>query len=415
MLSMTGRTTMLGISRWTEKGGSYRTIQRFFNAKITWCKVNWIFIRHNLLSNDNKIAIAGDETVVTKSGKKTYGIDRFFSSIYSKPVSGISFFSISLLNIKERASYPVLMEQIIKDNEKDTEEESLRKQKSIKNENNSHKRGRPKGSKNNNKQSIELSSYLLWVQALLRNVLKLIGKELQIKHFVFDGAFGNNNAVQMVKQVGLHLISKLRHDSALWFPNEKAYNGKGRRKKYGKKLNYTNIPAKYLKSCSAEGNVLTEVYQMQTWSKNFPELLNIVLIVKKNLKQGSVGWVVLFSTDLELQWNDLIEYYRLRFQIEFNFRDAKQYWGLEDFMNVNYTPVYNGANLAMFMVNVSQVLLKKSENYLSVNDLKTWFRSMKYADEIFKLLPQKPEPIFIELVYKKISALGKINITDKAA
>jgi len=30
----------------------------------------------------------------------------------------------------------------------------------------------------------------------------------------------------------------------------------------------------------------------------------------------------------------VIKSYSLCFQIEFNFRDAKQYWGLEDFMNV---------------------------------------------------------------------------------
>jgi putative transposase len=35
MLSMTGRITMLSLSRWTDKGGSYRTIQRFFAAKLS--------------------------------------------------------------------------------------------------------------------------------------------------------------------------------------------------------------------------------------------------------------------------------------------------------------------------------------------------------------------------------------------
>jgi len=29
MLTISGRTSMLGLSRWTEKGGSYRTIRRF--------------------------------------------------------------------------------------------------------------------------------------------------------------------------------------------------------------------------------------------------------------------------------------------------------------------------------------------------------------------------------------------------
>ena len=102
MLAMTGRVTMLGISRWTEKGGSYRTIQRFFNSPIMWAKVNWFFIRHHLLDPADTILIGGDESVVTKSGQKTYGLDRFFSSLYGKPVPGLSFFSLSLISVKER-------------------------------------------------------------------------------------------------------------------------------------------------------------------------------------------------------------------------------------------------------------------------------------------------------------------------
>jgi hypothetical protein len=71
----------------------------------------------------------------------------------------------------------------------------------------------------------------------------------------------------------------------------------------------------------------------------------------------------------------LIDYYRLRFQLEFNVRDAKQYWGLEDFMNVNARPVYNGANLALFMVNVSHALIRPMRTQwsaFSVNDLKAY-------------------------------------------
>jgi hypothetical protein len=72
-----------------------------------------------------------------------------------------------------------------------------------------------------------------------------------------------------------------------------------------------------------------------------------------------------------------IDYYRLRFQIEFNFRDAKQYWGLEDFMVIKPTPVYNSANLAMLMINLSQILMRPVREHcpsFSVNDLKAHFR-----------------------------------------
>ena len=80
VLAMTGRVTMLGISRWAGDGGSYRTVQRFFYTGLDWLRVHWFFIRHHLLTEDDVVLIAGDETTVTKAGKKTYGLDRFFSS-----------------------------------------------------------------------------------------------------------------------------------------------------------------------------------------------------------------------------------------------------------------------------------------------------------------------------------------------
>ncbi|MFZ4702848.1 MAG: IS4 family transposase, partial [Candidatus Methylumidiphilus sp.] len=77
-----------------------------------------------------------------------------------------------------------------------------------------------------------------------------------------------------------------------------------------------------------EKDIRTRVYQAQAWHKNFPELLNVVVIVKNNLKTGRCAKVLLFSDDLALAGETLIQYYSLRFQIEFDFRDAKQYWGL---------------------------------------------------------------------------------------
>ena len=49
LLSMRGRITMLGMSRWSEKGGSYRTITRFFHSTIDWGAINWQFIK-NMMS-----------------------------------------------------------------------------------------------------------------------------------------------------------------------------------------------------------------------------------------------------------------------------------------------------------------------------------------------------------------------------
>jgi len=412
ILTMTGRVTMLGLSRWTEKGGSYRTIQRFFNTTVSWSSLQWLLIRTHLWGPGEIMVAAGDDVVVTKSGKKTHGLDRFFCSIYSRVLPGLAFLSLSLISVKRRVSYPVVTEQL-----KQGQSSKAKKQIKKKGQGKSQ-RGRRKGSKNRNRRDVALSPYLMFVQEHLKKLLALVGDHIKLDYFVFDGAFGNNDAVQMVRQLELHLISKLRHDSALYLPYKGPYSGRGPRKKYGKKLNYQGIPEPYLKASSTEKDVETKIYQMSLWHKKFADLLNVVVIVKTNLETQKVAHVVLFSSDLELGYEQVIEYYQLRFQIEFNFRDAKQYWGLEDFMVVNPVPVHNSANLAMFMVNLSHALIRPLRPKwpgLSVNDLKTWFRSRKYVVETLKLLPEMPEEIFIDQIVAQVAELGRINHMETAS
>ena len=120
--------------------------------------------------------------------------------------------------------------------------------------------------------------------------------------------------------------------------------------------------------------------------------LNVVCILKTNLLTDKRAHVLLFSSDLALEAGQMIDYYRLRFQLEFNFRDAKQYWGLEDFMNVKPTPVSNAANLSMFMVNLSTKLsdlFRVQHDEFSVIALKARYRGQKYLLEVLKSLKQK--------------------------
>ena len=108
----------------------------------------------------------------------------------------------------------------------------------------------------------------------------------------------------------------------------------------------------------------------------------------------------------------LIRLYSLRFQIEFNFRDAKQYWGLEDFMNVKETAVTNAANLSLFMVNFSTALLqsfRRTQPDYSILDLKAQYRGYRYALEIIKMLPEKPDAILLTDIFRRIARLGAIH------
>jgi DDE superfamily endonuclease len=241
---------------------------------------------------------------------------------------------------------------------------------------------------------------------------QLVGTHLKLSYFLFDGGLGHNDGVQMVSQTGMHLISKLKCNSALYFPYTGAYSGRGPHRKYGDKLDYANIDEMYLQRSYIEKQIETKIYQMSLWHKTFVDMINVVVMVKTNLKTQARAHVVLFSSDLTLGFAKLIGYYQLRFQIEFNFRDAKQYWGLEDFMNVNERPVYNSATLAMFMVNVSQALIRQRRGQwpeVSVNDLKAWFRGRKYVVETLKRLPELPDAILIDEVIAQVSELGRVN------
>jgi putative transposase len=397
---------MLGISRWTGDGGSYRTVQRFFNTPIDWINVQWSLIQKYYQNTSDIFVIAGDETTVTKAGKKTFGLDRFYSSLFGKPVPGLSLFVFSLVSTKLRISLPIMVKQMFHPKEEIETE---------KNSNESGKkrgRGRPKGSTSKKKEDVELSPYLKIIQNMLHQVVQLIEKNIPVKYAVFDGAFGHNDALQMVKLSGLNLISKLKKNSKLFFPYEGTYSGKGAHKKYGEQINYKYIPTKFLKESTCKNSIKTDTYQMTMVHKLFSQQLNIVIIVKENLKTKARDFVILFSSDLDLDYKKLIDYYRLRFQIEFNFRDAKQYWGLEDFMNIKEIPLTNAVNLAFFMVNLSHILInyvRPQNAEFSVLDLKAHFRGIKYVDEVLKLLPQKLDPILIQQIFKEITSIGGIN------
>jgi IS4 transposase len=228
MLAMSGRVTMLGISRWTLSGGSYRTVIRFFQTVIPWATVFWVFFRRHLFCPNDVYLLAGDEVVISKAGKKTYGLDRFFSSLISKPISGLSFFTLSLVSVQQRHSFPIQIEQVIKS---DVEESIISPIPEVKPQE-KRGRGRPKGSKNKNKQEVIFTSELLRIQKMINELFKLIANFIPLTYLVVDGHFGNNNALQMARQVKLHIISKLRHDSALYIPYQHPDPNHRSRRKY---------------------------------------------------------------------------------------------------------------------------------------------------------------------------------------
>ena len=394
---MRGRVTMLGISRWNENY-SYKTIERFFDKKINWLSLKWQLIKRGI---SKEVILVADETTVSKSGKSSYGVDYFYSGVHNRAIRGLSFLSFALVDVKTRKSYPLFTRQMKKAKKKEVKQDVEPKVK--------NPVGRPKGSKNKNNGVAPLKGTFKVVSHYIKHIKKVI-KLPNLRYFVYDGAFGNGVGIEAVKPSGLYLISKLKRNSKLFFCFNGEQKSKGRKRIYGDIVDYDIMDDKYLKETKKEEKKEIKIYQFEALNKSIKGKINIVLIIETNTQNNKSTRTILFSTDLHQDYQKIIDYYSLRFQIEFNFRDAKQFFGLEDFMNITKRRIHNFANLSMFMNSVTHLIHKESDfsNY-SVNDIKALFMARRYTKEVLKIYGHKVDEVLIDEAIYRVSAFSRIH------
>ena len=294
MLAITGRVTMLGLSRWTGTGGSYRTIQRFFHTPLPWAAILWVFVRTQMLTPGDDVLVVGDECVVTKAGTETFGVDRFFSSIFGKPVPGVSLFALALVSRSQRQAFPVQVEQVLREPAV-VPPPTLPAAK--------RKPGRPKGSSTQAKADAPLNAEHTRISTMIQGLLVRIRPYLTVKYLVVDGHFGNHNAVLMARRLGVPLISTLRSDSALYYPYDGPYAGRGPRRIYGERIDPTAIPERFLTQTTVEDGLETRIYQIEARHETFDQPLNVVVIVTRHQTSGTQAHVYIFSSDRTLVWD----------------------------------------------------------------------------------------------------------------
>ena len=324
----------------------------------------WVFFRHHLHRPTDIYIVAGDDVIVTQAGQHTHGLDRFFSSLEGKPGPGLAFLTLSLVSVQQRRSFPRRIEQVIRSDAEQAASKAKAAAKKPQAPCAKRRPGRPKGSKNKPKA---------------------------------DGPYTPECA---------------RSDAALYFPYTGPYAGRGPHRKYGPKVDYAPLPGQDLQETTVEGHIQTCLYQAQWLHQECPQPLNVVSLVKTTLRPHARAPVVLCSSALALAYAPLVDYYGLRFQIELNFRDAQQAWGLADFMNVTPPGVTNAANLALCMVNVAHPLRRDlhppAPDY-SVLALQADCRASQYVEETIKMLPDKPEPVLLRQIFPQVAGLGRIH------
>jgi len=147
--------------------------------------------------------------------------------LYGKPVPGLAFFTLSLVSVQARRSFPLRVEQVVRSAGEKAASKAKADAKKAPAPVEKRRRGRPQGSTNKPKAPVTLTPELVRIKAMIDALLQLIARVVPLTYLVLDGHFGKHNALHIARQDNLHLISKLRCDAALYFPYTGPYAGRG--------------------------------------------------------------------------------------------------------------------------------------------------------------------------------------------
>jgi len=184
---------------------------------------------------------------------------------------------------------------------------------------------------------------------------------------VCDSWFGNNGLFKPVRKhlgTSFHLLSRLRSNSVLYtLASKRTAKQRGRSRKYGRRLGTCAEMAATIKpeaSClrvflyGHYRDVLASTKVVMLKTLKCP--VRVVWIFRKT------QWIALFSTDLDLTTEQIIEYYGARWKIESGFKEIKQDIGSSKSQTRNAHAVINHINFSMMAATITWIYGALIEN-----------------------------------------------------
>jgi len=280
-----GKVNFTNLSRYS--GLRERTYRRAFKQRVDFAALNAAVIKAAIAENHALIAVM-DCSFIAKSGKQTFGIDRFYNGSHSRVERGLEVSLVAVVDVKTEVGYALLAEQTF-------DQASF-------------------------PELTRLDYYLEHLEIARPHLPP------QIQYLAVDEAYAKEPFITGVLALRLQVISKLRRDANLRFVFEGVQKARGARRKYDGKVDLTNLE-RFIWVSQVQPGV--ELYTQVVWHVSLKRQIRLAYL-KDTRKPGKSSYVVLFSTDLTQSAEQIYRFYKLRFQIEFIFRDAKQFTGLSD-------------------------------------------------------------------------------------
>ncbi|MCI5150734.1 MAG: hypothetical protein D3916_15345 [Candidatus Electrothrix sp. MAN1_4] len=215
-------------------------------------------------------------------------------------------------------------------------------------------------------------------------------------YFVYDGAAAKKKFVNgIVDNTGLHLVSKFPKNANMrYLYTGPRKPGPGRPRQYDGKIRWNDLKKDRFDICYEDDEII--IYTAVVNSVLLECNVRIAYVTKKSC--GS--YAILFSTDLNLDGFLIYKYYKARFQIEFLFRDAKQYTGLTHCQARSENKLYFHFNSSLTAVSIARAdFYDSAENRgapFSIRNITDYYSAKLFLDRILSKLD-------IELVSDKFN------------
>ena len=238
---------------------------------------------------------------------------------------------------------------------------------------------------------VEINSNLLEFYAN-----KIIERKDSIEKFTsyltVDGYFSKSTFVKLISEkTNLHLISRFREDAALYFLYQGEKTGKkGRPKQYDGKVDKRKPNMKHFTIAYRDEEQI--IYSVVVYSKSLERNIKLALTHYLDDKGAIKSIKLYFSTDTELSAWFIVKYYRLRFQIEFLFRDSNQYTGLEDCQARSQNKLNYHFNMSLSAVSFARaaywlnVPVEQRKSF-SMSDVKTLHHNHLLVQRFISMFP----------------------------
>jgi len=413
ILTARGKINFRNLSRFSDV--SEETYSRQYAKPFDFIGFNREVI-DEALGKDSERIVAYDPSFIPKSGKQTYGLDYFWNGCHRRSEKGLEIATLAIVDIQRNTGFTLSTRQTQPAGQAPKQVDTAATQEASKPDE-VKQTALPKGKKKKGKAQSKKSrrKYDEDDETLIDQYLQQLRDAKPFlraceKYTVVDGAFAKKKYVEGVRQLDLHMIGKLRRDANMryLYTGPKREKGSGRQKTYDGKVTWQNLSR--FEYVGVEDDI--EIYTLILNHVSLKRNVRVVVLLDKRNKD-KIRQAILFSTDTELDVQTLVRYYKARFQVEFIFRDAKQFTGLCDCQARDQKRLDFHFNASLTTLNLAklehlQTLPDAEPMTLSMASVKACYFNEFFLQKIFSMLDLDLSLIEKSPQYQTLRDYGKI-------